>query len=86
MGLRIPRAKEKGLIAVTDAIGKRVRGKKFRKTDFALALMHKEEVWDVPAYIHDGLRWLESKIMPPVEADNTGGVEDGEPVKTEEEA
>lgn len=86
LGLRIPRAKEKGLIAVTDAIGKRVRGKKFRKTDFALALMHKEEVWDVPAYIHDGLRWLESKIMPPVEADNTGGVEDGEPVKTEEEA
>jgi hypothetical protein len=86
LGLRIPRAQEKGLIVVTEAIGKRVRGKKFRKTDFALALMHKEEVWEVPAYIHDGLRWLESKIMPPVEADNSGGAEDDAAVTTEEEA
>ena len=84
--LRIPRAEERSLVVLTDAIGKRVRGKQFGKTDFALALMHKEEAWEVPAYINDGLNWLESRILPPVEAANTGGGEEAEPDTTEGEA
>jgi predicted ATP-dependent endonuclease of OLD family len=86
LGLRIPRAAERSLVELTDAIGKRVRGKSFGKTDFALALMHEKDAWEVPAYIHDGLRWLESKILPPVETTNTGGANEGELATTEEEA
>lgn len=86
LGLRIPRAKEKRLIAVTDAIGRRVRGKKFGKTDFALALMHKEEIWEVPTYIHDGLIWLESKIMPAARSENSTNADKSEHVTTEGDA
>jgi hypothetical protein len=43
-----------------------VKGSGFKKTDFALALLTREpESWIVPAYITNGLKWLENAITPP---------------------
>lgn len=66
LGLRIHKAEEKHLATLIEAIGTRVRGKGFGKTDFALALMLEDDTWEVPNYILQGLQWLESRILPAV--------------------
>lgn len=40
----------------------RVNAKKFKKTDFAMSLLATESKWIVPAYIAEGLRWLELRL------------------------
>ena len=42
---------------------KKVHSSNFKKTDFALALLAKDqEAWRVPHYIAEGLRWLETAL------------------------
>lgn len=42
---------------------KRVGGKSFDKTKFALGILTElPSAWNVPLYIKDGLRWLDSEI------------------------
>jgi len=63
--LRIRNAEQKPLAELVEAIGKRVSSSAFGKTDFALALLHGDDTWEVPHYIQQGLQWLESRILPP---------------------
>jgi len=77
LGLRIPKANDKDLSTLADHIHKRVQSKSFSKTDFALGLLAEDpKKWLVPAYIAEGLTWLEMEIAPP-ESDegNPGGNE-----------
>ena len=49
-------------------LNKRVSGKSFDKTKFALALLtENEDTWHVPAYIRDGLVWLRDEVRIEVE-------------------
>lgn len=49
----------------------RSSAKSFSKTDFALALLAEDPSnWSVPAYIAEGLSWLETEIAPPEPDDN----------------
>jgi hypothetical protein len=41
---------------------KRVSGKSFDKTKFALGILTLPADWNVPTYIKDGLRWLDSVV------------------------
>lgn len=53
--------------SLEDAYGEiyeRVSSKDFKKTDFAMSLLAAPAPWVVPAYIADGLRWLESRLWP----------------------
>lgn len=64
--LAIAKANEKSLGTLADRIHKRVQSKSFNKTDFALGLLAEDpDKWVVPAYIADGLTWLEKEIFPP---------------------
>ncbi|WP_186072171.1 ATP-dependent nuclease [Burkholderia gladioli] len=64
--LRIAKADEKNLTTLAERIHKRVQAKSFSKTDFALALLAEDpSSWSVPAYIAEGLNWLETEIAPP---------------------
>nr|WP_167765575.1 ATP-dependent endonuclease [Xanthomonas euroxanthea] len=66
LGLRIPKASDKDLSTLADRLHKRVQSKSFSKTDFALGLLAEEpNKWLVPAYIAEGLTWLENQIAPP---------------------
>jgi len=50
------------------ALNRRVSGKSFDKTKFALALLtENEDAWHVPAYIRDGLVWLRDEVRIEVE-------------------
>jgi putative ATP-dependent endonuclease of the OLD family len=44
----------------------RIRSDDFKKTDFAMSLLASKETWNVPAYIAEGLRWLETRLCDPV--------------------
>jgi len=49
--------------ALADALHKRVSGKTFDKTKFALGVMTEDIVsWTVPTYITDGLVWLKERV------------------------
>lgn len=55
------------LEVTADRIYKQVSGKNFKKTDFALALLAKnQEDWVVPSYIQEGIEWLEKEVVPEV--------------------
>lgn len=55
----------------------RVVGKNFDKTRFALEVLASGplDVWKVPAYIAEGLAWLEAKVAHELEADEAIAVE-----------
>lgn len=44
----------------------RVRSDNFKKTDFAMDILACAEQWIVPGYIAEGLKWLESRLLPPL--------------------
>ncbi|PVX83202.1 ATP-dependent nuclease [Paraburkholderia unamae] len=72
--LRIAKAGEKDLVTLAERIHKRVQAKSFSKTDFALALLAEDPGnWTVPAYIAEGLCWLETEIAPPSLDDGEDG-------------
>ena len=63
--LRIPKNAQKDLLTMAASIHKRVQSTGFNKTDFALALLGEDpDSWTVPAYIAEGLSWLEEEIAP----------------------
>jgi hypothetical protein len=43
-----------------------IRSDDFKKTDFAMSLLACNGTWIVPAYIAEGLRWLETRLCKPV--------------------
>ena len=63
--LRIPKNAGKSLNDMAAALHKRVNGRHFKKTDFALALLTCDPAaWNVPYYIAEGLLWLENEVKP----------------------
>jgi hypothetical protein len=63
--LRIGANTTKQLDDLATRLFKRVNGKSFKKTDFALALLMRDpETWTVPTYISQGLKWLENVVKP----------------------
>ena len=58
-----------------EAIYERIGSKDFKKTDFAMDLLAAKLSWKVPAYIAEGLRWLELRLCgEPVPKPPQGGV------------
>lgn len=43
-------------------IYERISSKEFKKTEFAMDLLATKSRWTVPAYIAEGLRWLELRL------------------------
>ncbi len=75
--LRVKSSDSPTLEVITDRLYKRISGKNFKKTDFALALLTKDkDAWIVPDYISEGLKWLEMQITPTTE--NSSGTGDTE--------
>jgi predicted ATP-dependent endonuclease of OLD family len=72
--LRVKSSDTPTLAIMTERLHKRIHGKNFNKTDFALALLSKDkDDWIVPTYIREGLEWLQSVMLMPaahVAADN----------------
>ncbi|MFT5359914.1 MAG: putative ATP-dependent endonuclease of OLD family [Candidatus Paceibacteria bacterium] len=65
--IRVKSSDTPTLEVTADRIYKRVSGKNFKKTDFALALLAKnQEDWVVPSYIQEGIEWLEKEVVPKV--------------------
>ena len=74
--LRIAKAGEMDLASLVTRIHKRVQAKSFKKTDFALALLAEDPTaWTTPAYIAEGLRWLEAQVAPPDPEDGKSSVQ-----------
>ena len=64
LGLQVRGSDGMTLAEVAKKVGTRIAKKGFAKTDFALALMHQKDSWTVPNYINEGLKWLETRIVP----------------------
>jgi predicted ATP-dependent endonuclease of OLD family len=68
IGLRIRRNDTKTLAVLCERIHKRIKRQDFKKTDFALALLGQDpNQWNVPRYIDEGLKWLETRVAPAIE-------------------
>ena len=65
VGLYIRGNSKKTLAELAESLHNRVKASSFKKTDFALALLGENPSdWAVPRYIDEGLKWLESRVMP----------------------
>jgi predicted ATP-dependent endonuclease of OLD family len=63
--IRVKSSDSPTLAETTERLHKRIHGKSFKKTDFALALLTKDQgSWVVPSYIREGLEWLQIEITP----------------------
>lgn len=62
IGIPIPNTLSETYQAIYD----RIRSDNFKKTDFAMRLLAGNATWTVPAYIAEGLRWLEMRLCGPV--------------------
>lgn len=63
LGFAIPAA----LPDAYEAVYQGVKSDKFKKTDFAMEVLACQHDWQVPAYIAEGLTWLENKLVPVIE-------------------
>jgi predicted ATP-dependent endonuclease of OLD family len=64
--IRVKSSDAPTLTVTTERLHKRIHGKNFKKTDFALALLTKNPVsWTIPSYIREGLEWLQAEVTPP---------------------
>lgn len=64
--LRCRNADTHRLDEIAAKIHKKIKGSRFNKTDFALALLAQDPTaWVVPSYITEGLLWLEGDLLPP---------------------
>src|SRR5690606_30767763 len=52
-----------------EAIYNHIKSSSFKKTDFAMDVLASGAYWQVPAYIAEGLRWLEDRLRPQVAAE-----------------
>lgn len=63
--IRVKSSDAPSLTVTAERLHKRIHGKNFKKTDFALALLTKNpESWTVPSYIREGLEWLQEEVTP----------------------
>lgn len=63
--LRVKSSDNPSLELITERLHKRIHGKNFKKTDFALALLAKDtKDWRVPKYIREGLEWFQEVATP----------------------
>lgn len=46
-----------------------IKGQNFKKTEFALDVASSPASWRAPAYIEEGLQWLEKRLNPPMHND-----------------
>jgi len=60
IGIAVPDSLEEAYGEIYERVG----SKDFKKTDFAMSLLAAPATWVVPAYIAEGLRWLESRLRP----------------------
>ena len=60
VGIAVPDSLEEAYGEIYERVG----SKDFKKTDFAMSLLAAPATWVVPAYIAEGLRWLESRLRP----------------------
>ena len=60
LGQEVPTGDE--FEAVHNAIYERVKSSSFKKTEFALDIASSTATWETPAYISDGLKWLEKRL------------------------
>jgi putative ATP-dependent endonuclease of OLD family len=58
-------------LAIPEALGEayasiyeHIKSSGFKKTDFAMEVLASESDWQVPAYIAEGLQWLENRLHP----------------------
>ncbi|MDI1311271.1 ATP-dependent endonuclease [Prosthecobacter sp.] len=58
-----------GLGEAYNSIYEHIKSSSFKKTDFAMDVLASEANWQVPAYIAEGLAWLENRLYPPVPAE-----------------
>ncbi|MEZ5710501.1 MAG: TOPRIM nucleotidyl transferase/hydrolase domain-containing protein [Blastomonas sp.] len=65
LGLTIPAT----LNDVYEAIYNHIKSSSFKKTDFAMDMLASDAEWQVPAYIIEGLQWLETRLHPQVTAE-----------------
>lgn len=61
IGIAVPTSLPDAYQAIYD----RIRSDSFKKTDFAMNLLASTTAWTVPAYIVDGLSWLETRLCGP---------------------
>jgi predicted ATP-dependent endonuclease of OLD family len=72
--IRVKSSDAPTLTVTTERLHKRIHGKNFKKTDFALALLTKNpESWIVPSYILEGLEWLQAEVTTPLPQVNPDG-------------
>ena len=63
LGLRIGRNTELSLTCLAERIHKRVKGRGFNKTSFALGVLTEDQSkWVVPTYITEGIRWISQQV------------------------
>lgn len=60
---------------IYEAVYRRVKSDKFKKTDFAMALLASTADWAVPAYISEGLLWLAGRLTQNTGPDTVAVVE-----------
>jgi putative ATP-dependent endonuclease of OLD family len=73
IGMTIPARLDDAYQSVYD----RIRSDNFKKTDFAMDILACTDKWIVPAYISEGLRWLEARLCPPLIAATATAVATG---------
>ena len=63
--LRVRNGAALTLEELAERIHRRIKSTSFKKTDFALALLAQDPTtWTVPAYIAQGLQWLQDEVTP----------------------
>ncbi|AJX95108.1 ATP-dependent nuclease [Burkholderia pseudomallei] len=63
--LRVRGCNKLSLEQIAQSLHRKIKSANFRKTDFALALLSQDpSAWTVPAYISEGLLWLEHEVVP----------------------
>jgi predicted ATP-dependent endonuclease of OLD family len=75
--LRLRVAAPQNLEDLAQKLHNKVHSSNYKKTDFALALLTKDpEAWNVPQYIVEGLKWLETTLGVAAEAEDgqQGGI------------
>lgn len=72
--IKIGEAIPNDLNAAYQTVYERVRSSTFKKTDFAMSLLAGDNVWQTPAYIVEGLVWLEAKLYPPIAPPDQGAI------------
>lgn len=86
--LRISKSDNKDLTELVRRIHQLVQANSFKKTGFALALLAEDPAhWTVPAYIANGLHWLENELAPlpagGLGQGNAGDENSGDPANSE---